>query len=351
METAKWFKNKQALKMLETILGACVSDEHIENPEFITIKHNVIAIDPNKKVGENILSEEVQESIEVSKMQPVTREDITNGKLPDEIKKGLESGEIKKIPPAWTDVKIAKDLSGNYWCSGVDKKGRLQVQYTPTGKRKAEEKKWKMVRFLLDHTKDLDKEIKRVLKEDKESGLVLRLMRTTGIRVGNNADTKAKKKAYGATTLKGEHIFVDGDEVRLKFVGKDGVNQDILVTDKALKRELLKRRNKEKIFDTSASKLNKIMRDVGKRIGLTEDRLHNHNLRHLLATEMAQAEIKKFLAEHGTGADDKIKKKFTKELLAKVSGQLGNKPKQAEESYILPEVTQKVRVEKKARKK
>lgn len=351
METAKWFKNKQALKLLQAILSACVSDKHIDNPEFITINHKAIAIDPNKKVGENILNEEVQESIEVSEMEPISSEDIKAKNFPDVIKKALENGEIKKIPPAWTNVKVAKDLSGNFWCSGIDKKGRQQVQYTLIGKQKAEDKKWKTVRFLLEHTKELDKEIKRVLKEDKESGLVLRLMRTTGIRVGGNADTKAKKKAYGATTLKGEHIFVDGDEVRLKFVGKDGVNQDIVVTDKTLKRELLKRRNKEKIFDTSASKLNRIMRDIGKRIKLEEDRLHNHNLRHLLATEMAEAEIKKFFAEYGEDADDKTKKKFTKELFIKVSAQLGNKPKQAEESYVLPDVVEPVRVKKKVRKK
>ena len=68
------------------------------------------------------------------------------------------------------------------------------------------------------------------------------LMMEQATRPGSDSDTKAKVKAFGATTLLGEHVVKAPDGVRLQFVGKEGVHHDHLIRNPELAKMLLQRK-------------------------------------------------------------------------------------------------------------
>uniref|UniRef100_A0A6M3M2H6 Uncharacterized protein n=1 Tax=viral metagenome TaxID=1070528 RepID=A0A6M3M2H6_9ZZZZ len=96
-----------------------------------------------------------------------------------------------------------------------------------------------------------------VNKDDRAACMAL--IMSTGIRPGSNKDTKAKVKAYGATTLEGKHIIEESGNVFLRYIGKKGVDLNIPINDKDIARMLLDRKKKVgdvgRIFDTSHDRL------------------------------------------------------------------------------------------------
>ena len=52
---------------------------------------------------------------------------------------------------------------------------------------------------------------------------VLKLMAMTSLRIGNAEDTNPEERLYGATTLLGKHVKLEGSKVELHFVGKDWI--------------------------------------------------------------------------------------------------------------------------------
>ncbi|WP_255246967.1 hypothetical protein [Skermania pinensis] len=56
-------------------------------------------------------------------------------------------------------------------------------------------------------------------------------MRTMGLRPGSDKDTGADTDAFGATNLQARHVVEDGDDIRLVFTGKKGVDISLPVTD------------------------------------------------------------------------------------------------------------------------
>jgi DNA topoisomerase-1 len=59
------------------------------------------------------------------------------------------------------------------------------------------------------------------------------LLDNTFIRIGNKCYEKANK-SYGLTTLRDKHVKVDGKDVKISFVGKKSVCQEVVLTDRRL---------------------------------------------------------------------------------------------------------------------
>lgn len=173
---------------------------------------------------------------------------LSNGQtLPDHIKK-------IPIPPAWTNVHINPDPKGKVQVTGIDSKGRKQVKYSLEHDEKQSIIKFKRIKNLSEDIYNINKAINGA--EDKETALCLKLIEQTGCRADTGADTLAKTKAYGATSITDEHIFPEEDKVILKFIGKKGKENIYTVTDKQLVKELTERKNKKgKVFDTDYNKL------------------------------------------------------------------------------------------------
>ena len=172
--------------------------------------------------------------------------------------------------------------------------------------------------------------------ETREVSIVLALINHTGIRPGSSKDTKAAKQAYGATTLKAEHVKDGG--TRLVFTGKKGVALDIKVTVPALIKILAaKAKGKargESLFETDSSKLLKYTKtkDGG---GFTPK-----NFRTAKGTESAIA----IMAGMKAPKSEAEYKKMVLKVGDQVSKLLGNTRTVAIQSYIDPTVWSQWRI-------
>ncbi len=59
----------------------------------------------------------------------------------------------------------------------------------------------------------------------------MHLLETTLIRVGNDEYAKANQ-SYGLTTLRSDHVEVNGSEIRFQFAGKSGKQWSLAMRDR-----------------------------------------------------------------------------------------------------------------------
>jgi DNA topoisomerase-1 len=154
--------------------------------------------------------------------------------------KHLERIAALVLPPAWTSVWIAPKKNAYLQATGIDAAGRKQYRYhTEWTSRRSESKYFR----LLDFGKALPMARKRIAKdlrrkdfdEQKVLAICLQVMQKTLIRVGNDAYQQLYG-TYGLSTLKNKHVKINGNTLRLSFVGKKGVKQDVKLSDKSLAR-------------------------------------------------------------------------------------------------------------------
>ena len=268
---------------------------------------------------------------------------LTGGKWITE--SGSEIPEhVKKlgIPPAWKNVRVAPGLEHDLQAIGEDSKGRIQRIYSDEATKKAADAKFARNSELLKKQGDIFEQNEKNLKSEdfntRENAACMKLIQQTGIRPGSEADTGAEKKAYGATTLEGRHIVVDKDfSVRLKFVGKNGVDLDIPVEDKDLAQMLKDRKARygddNKLFGTNDASL----RDYSHK--LDGGSFKPKDFRTLKGTNTAIEEIDKNPARASTFKEYKQR---VMEIAKRVSEKLGNTPQIALQSYINPSVFKRI---------
>lgn len=144
------------------------------------------------------------------------------------------------IPPAWTDVWICPYATGHLQVTARDARGRKQYRYHPRYRAYRDATKFdRMAQFsrvLPVIRTRVEKDIqRRHLTRDKVLATVVRLLEKTLIRVGNPEYAK-ENRTYGLTTLRREHVAVDGEELRFEFRGKSGVVHRVAITDRRLAR-------------------------------------------------------------------------------------------------------------------
>ena len=144
------------------------------------------------------------------------------------------------IPPAWTDVWICPSADGHIQATGRDARGRKQYRYHADYRVAREEAKFEhMLQFAaaLPTIRATVAEHMglRGLPREKVLAAVVHLLETTLIRVGNNEYAKANQ-SYGLTTLKAEHVAIEGAEVRFQFIGKSGRQWSLAMRDRRVAR-------------------------------------------------------------------------------------------------------------------
>ncbi len=144
------------------------------------------------------------------------------------------------IPPAWTDVWICPTAAGHIQATGRDARGRKQYRYHHDWHRVRGETKYeRMVAFgaaLPRIRRAVNSHLAlRGMPRHKVLAVVVRLLETTFIRVGNEEYARTNK-SFGLTTLLDRHAAVQGGRVRLAFRGKSGVRHDVDVNDRRLAR-------------------------------------------------------------------------------------------------------------------
>jgi len=144
------------------------------------------------------------------------------------------------LPPAYKEAWFCKDPDGHLQATGIDDRGRKQYRYHPDFRANQEEAKFDgLVRFgkaLPRIRRKVDKDLKkRALSKDKVVAAVIRLLDEEYLRVGNQEYAKANK-SFGATTLLSRQVHDDGRKVKMRFKGKSGVQHEVTITDRTLRR-------------------------------------------------------------------------------------------------------------------
>lgn len=240
--------------------------------------------------------------------------------------------QAMKLPPAWTDVKYSPDPKADLQAIGKDAKGRPQYVYSAKFRDSQSAAKFARIKKLANKFTTIvaknDNNLKSKDQKKAEHAAVLSLILDMGLRPGSEKDTGAEKQAYGATTLRGDHVVTEAGETFLRFVGKKGVDLNLPVTNPDLASALQKRAasNEGQLFPA-----------------VTDSTLRNYA--HSLS---AGFKVKDFRTLKGTSvASDLVSKieppKNEKEFKAKVkevatavSQKLGNTPTIALQSYISP---------------
>jgi DNA topoisomerase IB len=243
-----------------------------------------------------------------------------------------------KLPPAWKNVHISANPDSPLQATGVDAVGRTQRVYSKKFADSQSIIKFKRGDKLVKDAPTIIKQLAAGRASDDPKTVshadCASLIMAMGIRPGSDADTGAKVKAYGASTLLGQHVVVDGDKVRLQFTAKKGVKIDMPVDDKAIATMLRDRANAAgadgKLFGpvTGSSLLTYVHKSLDTGKYKTKD------FRTLLANHVASTEVAKW-------AVPTTLKEYKKSVLAvakAVAERLGNTPAVAIRSYISPTI-------------
>ena len=150
---------------------------------------------------------------------------LANGK---EVTDTKTVARIRKlaIPPAYVDVWICPGPRGHLQATGRDAKGRKQYRYHADFREVRDSTKY-------DHMLDFATALPAIrsaidthmalkgLPRKKVLAVIVRLLETTMIRVGNEDYARANK-SYGLTTLLDRHVAVEGSDLKFHFKGKSG---------------------------------------------------------------------------------------------------------------------------------
>jgi len=142
------------------------------------------------------------------------------------------------IPPAWEDVWICVLPNGHLQVTGFDTKKRKQYRYhTAWNELRNIAKFYNMVAFgkaLPGMRLQMEKDLALPgLQERKVLAAVISLMQRTNIRVGNSMYEKLYG-SFGLTTLKDNHVNINGSRLQFKYKGKKGVYHDVKIESKRL---------------------------------------------------------------------------------------------------------------------
>lgn len=237
------------------------------------------------------------------------------------------------LPPAYGQAWFCPSPDGHILATGIDARGRKQYRYHPEFRTAREGEKFDgCARFgrllpLVRRRVAADLASPRLSRE-RAIASVVRLLDSGQIRVGNEAYAKANQ-SFGATTLRMRHAEVRGGDLRLRFKAKSGKLRDMRITDRGLARFV------RRMQDLPGQHLFQYLGEDGEACPVTSGDVNDY----LRATMGEDFTAKHFRTWHASalafallaGAEEQV---TLKQLLAEVSGRLGNTPAIARKSYV-----------------
>lgn len=244
-----------------------------------------------------------------------------------------------KVRPDLTEIKLASDPKARLQAMGKDAKGRTQRVYSAEHHGAAASAKFARLRAFnavagkIVTAANYDMFNGKLPQSQRDAAAVIKLISSSGFRIGSDRDTRADAKALGASTLTASNVTVgkNGD-VHFDFTGKSGVHNVHTVNNHELARYLRKRltevKGTDRIFHVPPATIRKYLKSKGGQEFKVKD------FRTWTATNEALKALEG--AHEPTNA-----KEFAAMRLAvgkAVSRKLGNTPKVALESYVDPMV-------------
>ncbi|MGZ8536652.1 MAG: DNA topoisomerase IB [Flavisolibacter sp.] len=156
------------------------------------------------------------------------------------LKNTEELERIRKlaIPPAWTHVWICPQANGHIQATGFDIRNRKQYRYHHLWHSLRNETKFHRLyefgKLIPSIRLKLEEDLsKKDLCEEKVLATVISIMERTYIRVGSE-DYERLNGSYGLSTLKDNHVKINGDKIDFCFKGKKGIEHKITLKNKRL---------------------------------------------------------------------------------------------------------------------
>lgn len=174
-----------------------------------------------------------------------------------------EDRKAHKIPPAWTDVVVAGDPNASLIAIGRDSAGRAQYRYSAAHHEQASARKFERARRFDAEVPRIMGQIDKDATAGKQEAIVLRIIATTGMRIGGDS-SRGKVEAFGVSTLRMDHVTTDGSTVNFDFIGKEGVHQMRSMHDPVVAAWVRKRKadGAETVFDVSQDKIRAYLKDL-----------------------------------------------------------------------------------------
>jgi DNA topoisomerase I len=255
------------------------------------------------------------------------------------------------IPPAWEDVWICPHPNGHLQAVGTDAAGRRQYRYHDDWRRRRDAEKFDRMFDFARALPDLRAICGKHLAEDDEPSrervlaCAVRLLDYGFFRVGGSP-SKAEVESFGLTTIRKDHVHIDGDAVHFEYTAKGGIERLTAVVDPhvrdvvaTLRRrrtggpELLAWKHDGTWVDVTAAHVNDFIKThAGEHFSAKDFRTWNATV--LAAVGVAVAGL----------ADSPTKRKSAEVRAVKeVASYLGNTPTVARNSYIDPRVFDRYR--------
>jgi len=263
--------------------------------------------------------------------------------------KALSDAKLKErlqklaVPPAWQDVKLARDPKSHIQAVGRDDAGRLQYRYhekwTETGHEVKRERLTQLGEKLGSLREDIETQLRRqTVDEDFALMCALALLDRAGLRVGY-PEYSREDGGRGATTLTCKDVMLRDGKVRLRFFGKGGKRIERILEDASLARALglLKAQPGEMLF--------RWKNKDGEDRCLTADDV-NAALRQRFALTTSAKDFRTFRAssivagamQEACKADKKARLGTLKQSIKESAKFLANTPTVCKASYVHPDV-------------
>lgn len=177
------------------------------------------------------------------------------------------------IPPAYRDVWICADPRGHLQATGRDAAGRKQYRYHPTWSRQRAELKFGELRAFGSILPRLRRRVRADLRESELTrrrvlAAALRILDQTGLRIGSEAYLEANG-SRGLTTLGDRHVELEGNQIRLHFKGKHGVEQEVEMRHPRVARLL------DACLDLPGQRLLQYLDEAGERHDLASEEIND----------------------------------------------------------------------------
>ncbi|WP_104159966.1 DNA topoisomerase IB [Arthrobacter sp. ZGTC212] len=258
----------------------------------------------------------------------------------------LERIRSLAIPPAWGNVWISPYANGHIQATGTDAAGRRQYIYHPYWRELKDREKFDRSLAFAQSLPAARRLITKHLRTDgagpqRAYAAALRIVDAGALRIGGERYAEVNG-SYGTTTLRVEHVSVQGDEVRFDFPGKSGQEWHTLIEDPdlvAALKPMLARPDPDTALayegadgtwhSIAASSLNDFLKEV------TGGDFTAKDFRTWQATVVAAMHLARAFPLVSTKRD---KQKAVTATAVKVAEHLGNTPAIARKSYIDPRV-------------
>lgn len=248
------------------------------------------------------------------------------------------------VPPAYRDVWICIRADGHLQATGRDARGRKQYRYHADFRALRDSEKFNRMLAFGRALPALRARVRRdlarpELDKNKVVALVVRLLETTLVRVGNE-EYVAANGSYGLTTLRKRHLRIAGAAIELEFKAKSGKLQQVGIWEPPLTRAI------RALRDLPGQHLFQYIDAAGVRhpVGSTDVNAYLQAAmgRDFTAkdfrTWMASLLAAVWLSRQAPPANPRAAGRLVRHCLTEVSAALGNTVAVCRKSYVHPEL-------------